>query len=422
MNKLNGRIACIPLYIVVGFWGATLFLYCSNIFIQYPGGGKLIVFGYVLFCAVLLIAGYFLGLKIRFKTVDIKNTNRVAVLGFLFYLILFVPTVYSYTGNNIFSFFDLLLSPSDAYKSMVDTVTDSRDERGALILVKTLLSPFVITVIPYFSYTWFKYKENGRYLVAVIFLYFSMSVYRGTDKEGFDVLILVFSALLMANPSMFTFLSKDKKKALYFVFIFVVLLVLVYNFSYRKGERLSGVNEVCFKGTAICNAIDPEQGGAAFGAFMLSRYLTQGYHGLSIAFEADFNSGYGFGHSRPLQYLSSKVFGGVDRNMVVSQLDSLGWASKGLWSTGFVWLANDVPLLLVPFVILFFGLIMALAWKMAITRENFPAIIVFSFMFFSLIYMPGNLQLAQSGDLYVGYLFWLSFFLLGAFVPKKRNV
>lgn len=422
MDKLNSRTAYVPLYIVVGFWSVTLLLYCSNLFIQYPDGGKILVFGYVFLSAVLLIAGYFFGLRLRFRVIDIKNPERVAGLGFLFYLILFVPTVYSYTGNSIFSFFDLLFSPSDAYKSMVDTVTGSRDERGSLILVKTLLSPFVISVIPYFSYTWFKYRKNGRYLIAVIFLYFSMSVYRGTDKEGFDVLILVFSALLMASPSVFSFLSKDRKKIFYIFFVLMALLMLVYNFSYRKGERLSGVNEVCFKGTAICNAIDPEQGGGEFGAFMLSRYLTQGYHGLSLAFGAEYNSGYGFGHSRPLQYLSSKVFGDVDRNMVVSQLDSLGWASKGLWSTGFVWLANDVPLLMVPFVIMFFGFIMAMAWKMAVTRENFPAIIVFSFMFFSLVYMPGNLQLAQSGDLYVGYLFWLSFFLLGSFVPKKRSV
>ena len=142
----------------------------------------------------------------------------------------------------------------------------------------------------------------------------------------------------------------------------IVSASLLIVFSIRKADRLDRISEFCFKGTNICHDtyFGSDYNDLGFGVVMLTRYLTQGFHGLAIAFDYEqFESGYGFGHSRPLYFLAGKLFELESQTLLTDQLDELGWASRGLWTTAFVWLGNDIPLFFTPLLIFLFSVILA---------------------------------------------------------------
>jgi len=416
---LSSKLKWGPLFIVMTFWVLTFLIYIFDVYIEYPSKNE----GYLLLfmCTALLAVsiGYSLGVSILPSLPPFKNTERLAKTGFYLYMMLFLPTVYVYTGGSIMDFFDLLFSPADAYAMMVEKVTGERSERVWLIVLKTLASPLIIVVIPYFCIQKFRFGNKGRYLAAVIFLYFSMSVFRGTDKEVFDTFIIVFASYLVAKPEVLQgrFLSRKFLAVAFCVLISFFLVLSI--FSFRKSERLDGMNTFCYQNTTICYSTGGDGGAAEFGAKMLFSYLGQGYHGLASSVDGDFNSGYGVGHSLPLTYLA-KIFFNVDgSNNLVSQLNELGWSSKGVWSTGFVWMANDVPLYFVPLIVMILGFLLGASWKASCYNLDLSAVVVFVYLFFTFIYMPGNLQIAQSGDFYIGFLVWVFIFLLRFSLPRR---
>lgn len=414
------RVKYGPIKIIVAFWLFTFVIYIFDFLVEYPGKNDFLVSFFVLLCVATLSFGYCLGVSIAGRRLSRKYDDKIGCLGIFLYVVTFYPTVVAYTGGDLSGFFELFLSPSEAYKMMADKVSSGRSERAELIILKLMVSPLVISAIPYFSLKYFTGEGSGWWVVLLVFLYFSMSVFRGTDKETFDVFILIFSVFLVARPDVLGMSWVNKKLFLYLsVFAFSFFLVFS-NFSYRKADRLEDVDVFCFKDTLICNDISEREGFIEFGGFMLVRYLGQGYHGLALAFDGDFSSGYGFGHSRSLQYIGVEFLGSDYQDNMVSQLDELGWASRGLWSTGFVWLANDVPLYVVPLVVCFIGFLLGASWKLACYGKDLHSTIVFSFLFFSLIYMPGNLQLAQSGDLYIGFVFWLILYIIKLLLVRIR--
>jgi len=406
-SRFGIRVNFGPLLIILCFWGFTYGLYISDIVLKYPERNDFLLFLYVTVCSASLVFGYLFGIAVKVKPADPINSKTIAFVGFFSIIVLFVPIVYVYTGSGLGQFFELLTSPAAAYNSMQEAVSEGREQRLPIILSKIVLSPFIVAALPYFAFQFFRYKRHKYLLLSLIFLSISMSVFRGTDKEIFDAFIILFAVFISAKPNIFRMRFFNIKFMRSIVLLSLSIVLVLSVFSFRKSERLEAATTLCFKGTEICNSVDPIGDPVGFGGYMLVRYLTQGYYGLAVAFDAEFESGFGMGHSRPLQFLGGKVFGLDFSGNVVGQLDSLGWASKGLWSSGFVWLANDVPISFVPVLILMVAFLVGRAWKQVISDESFVSLIIFVYLFFTLVYMPANLQLAQSGDLYLGFLFWL---------------
>ena len=409
-------INLLPINLILLFNITTFLLFLSNTLIDYPINNNFTLSLFVIINNILIYIGFIFGIKIKSKSIKLRNINFTLIMfiGFFAYIAIFYPILKHYTGN--IDFVSAFTDPLSAYKAMASSISGDRSERIGIILTKTLLSPFIIVSIPLFLYFSLSYSKYKIYTFIITTLFISMSVFRGTDKELFDIFI-IFIAILLLHRGRKNFWDKNKFHLLSFkriLFIGVAITIILGLFSYKKSERLGTVTQYCFPNTDICHPLDfnGNISMVSVGIYMFYRYLTQGYYGLSIAMDADYDGGYGFGHSRPLQYLASKL-GDIDfSSNIINQLDDSGWSSTGVWSTGYSWIANDVPFTLIPFLLMFFSFIMGFAYKQVILRECKFSIFIFTYLFFSFIYMPANLQLAQSGDFYFGFLFWFSLYII----------
>lgn len=402
----------LPLRLVVAFHVVVLVLFLSGIGIDYPPRNRAVLVLYIAILEGALIAGYRLGSGVR--PYDLGGVHsRIPLLGLAAIALLFVPNVLAYTGGGIGNFYTFLINPAEAYALAVDRASTGREERAALIAVKTIVSPLVVSVLPVLGFLYFRYRRYGKQLLAAAFLSFAISVFRGTDKEVFDVAVLVFVAWLAARAHRQIGDGKNVLRLVSRRTVFVGAAVgglLLAIFSYRKSERLDGVGTACFQGTPICQQISTE-GSLMVGIDYFLRYLTQGYFGLSAGLDAEVQvAGTGVGHSRPMQYLFETFLGITSRPGLTDQLPALGWTDRGAWSTGYVWIANDATIYGVPVVILVTAFVFGMGWRQVCHAPDIPSLVVTCYLFYTFIYMIGNLQVAQIGDIYLGLIFWVAMY------------
>ncbi|WP_280550645.1 hypothetical protein [Halomonas sp. 11-S5] len=424
MNNFSGLHASkfSPLIVVGTFWCITFLVYFFDLVIEYPSKNDFLLLLFFFSSLISGVCGYLAAASIKIRMAKKVACRQYAIVGFLAYVGLFYPIVNVYTGNNLTDFFALLLSPLDAYQSMHEMVSGDRMERAWLIILKIILSPFILFSLPYFAMRYINENKDKKYFVILVFLYFAMSVFRGTDKEIFDTFIIVFSVFLACRPNMVFKLFYKVKYLKYFLIFILFVSLIVFEFYHKKSDRLGDVESRCFSSTDICYEVDSGDP-INFVTSLLSSYLTQGYYGLASSFDGDFNSSWGLGHSKSLEYLGSLAGISKSENLV-RQLDSLGWSSKGHWSSGFVWMANDVPYAIIPIIIFFIFFWMGYSFIAFYKHGDVFSLVVFSYFFHILIYMPANLQLAQTGDLYIGFIFIFAIYLLRFVVnfSSVRNV
>ncbi|WP_125199790.1 hypothetical protein [Guyparkeria sp. SCN-R1] len=405
----------VPLLLVVGLWVFSYVAYESNVIIVYPESNSVLLGMFFLASVFAASSGYHLGLGKRVGASHFQNYRSYAIIGLVSYLALFLPVVYNYTGNNVSNILTLFLEPGTAYSNMQSQLKEGREGRAWLLVVKILVAPFVLFALPYFAYRFFKFRKDGFYFFLIVFAFFLMSVFRGTDKEVFDVFVWSIAVLIAVRP-LFLFVPFRNLTNFKYITIFVLVLVVVFSlFSYKKSNRLGEVETRCYSGTDICYELDRSDA-TQFVTVMGYSYLTQGYYGLSRAFDADYDYSWGMGHSPSLQYLGAALFDMQFDDNLVSSLDDVGWVSRGQWSTGFVWLGNDIPLAVIPLFIFFAFFLLSWSYREFRETQEILALVVFVYGFYNLLYMPLNLQLPKTGDLYLGYLF-----LLLVFIFRKRR-
>lgn len=390
--------------IVVSFQVFTSILFFSDFIIEYPNRNDFLLLLLLSSILVFFMGGYAVGIRMPIPVRRPINVNVLAHIGLISMAALLIPSIHAYTGSEITDFMSRATNPGEAHSEMIRVASQPREERIVLLAAKTLVSPFTVTVIPFFAYQVFQRRRHlSRYLIAIGLLVV-FSVFRGTDKELIDIVILSVAASLAP-------LSLNLRKVFTArVFRLTVALALMFSitiaaFGFRKTDRVGEVAERCFTKTSICYSFEV-MGRSGVGArtlVFLWSYLTQGYYGLSVALDAEFRPGYGLGHSRPLTYLASRM-GVGPMEVTTDQLDSLGWSSKGAWSTGIAWIGNDVPFFLIPIVFGMIGILSGVAWIVTLRYGDGLALVIFCYLFYTMIYMPANLQLAQIGDAYLGVL------------------
>ncbi|MGZ5441419.1 MAG: hypothetical protein ACXW5U_03965 [Thermoanaerobaculia bacterium] len=396
----------------------TYTMYQGNILVQYPPRNDLLLSFYLAGCTAAILFGYLLGtLGPRWNGMNLRM-RPIANIGLLAVIVLFIPAVKAYTGQGLQDIGRLFLDPAAAHSQMVKVIADSRDERLWLLLLKSLVSPLTVVVVPFFAYRCFHLGKDRWRFVSALLLMVLFSTFRGTDKELFDAFVLSAGAYLVA-------VAKWRKpilspRVLKWVAAGVVLLVVaIAQFGFRKVDRLGPAAYRCLGDSDVCHslAIGGEITNTSVTVVMLANYLTQGYHGLAIALDGEFHTGWGVGHSRPLRYLADRLGLRTD-GVLTDQLDRFGWATKTLWSSGLTWIANDVGFFGVPFVLGMMAMALAVAWKQATIGESELGVVIFVYLFYSFIFLPANLQLAQTGDGYIGFLVWFGLFAVGTLSPS----
>lgn len=414
MEHLSRSRKYLPLYIVLFYYVAVFVVYISDVLVSYPYKNDELLSAYWFVLIATTWLGYFMGVNNNSQLKSDPNFSTYAKWGFVLYLLMFYPSIYVYTGRSILEFGDLLLDPVQAYLQMQDTVSESRGARIYFLLLKVAESPLTVILIPYYMYQAVKLGKTSYRLIIVLLLAMIMSVFRGTDKEFFDIFILGIGSWIAAKIKVHgsLFGSKESRKRAFRILIILAIGLTIFGF--RKSERMFGAVSFCFPAGNIC--VDLTLNGSAsyfsLTVIMLAIYLTNGLYGLSCSLDAQFHTGFGFGHSPVLQYFASEVFGLRFDDNVVSQLNSLGWSTKGVWSSGLSWINNDIPIFLIPVLLFAIGYLFGLSWRQVVSRTEFLPHIIFVHLFYFYVFLPGNLQIAQSSDYYFGFLFWLTIYIV----------
>lgn len=442
------RPQILPLIVVVGWWLLTLLSFQIGWPLSYIKTNSGLVLILVLCTATLTVIAYIGTLQMTAVARKDLRHDLVPKWGALVGLALLPLSVAVYTRYSIWDLPYALLHQGESYEGGLLVASEGSEGRLPFLGVSILLSPIVLTSVPYFAYRWFRDRSYPYWLFASALPLALFSFYVGRDQSIGLLLSLVIAAWLASAGSS----QAAKERVQNLLLVIAVVIVFAVQSALRKLDRVGdlitspsvapeanvgpsaasptptiGLPEptcVTWPGTLTC--LNDQESGLLAGARMVASYATQGYEGLGHALEATWRFSGGYGHS-PAVTNALQTLGVVSKGdatcagAVGDQLECLGWSSDGLWSTAFTQLANDVPWILVPLVVAVMGMLLAMS-RSAITSEaSFLPVSVFAYTFVGLVWMPMNFQLGASGSIYIGYIALVVAFLTTTRLGRNDN-
>jgi hypothetical protein len=424
----HGPLLLMPMYLAA-LWMLLPFAVLIVAPFSLPLNNPLLVFSYVLLNTIFFCVGYrvfgITGSSSLSSEVHLKTVRHMIRVGFWLALLLLPFSISVYTGKSIFDIASVL-DQNAVYTSLGEAFEEESMTRKLLSLIRGLVAPVTIAVIPLAAFYWSQLGTGTRtFAVGTVITYMLFSAFRGTDKEMGDLVILSLSGILVRTVFVSVRGKQVSKRRILrsagFVGAFIGLFVIL--FVFRKSERMGGFVPFCLYGEVAC--FEPTNSSElsdiiSFGMAMFSAYFVQGYYGLSLALKLDYEWTYGIGHSQPLQSIASLFFnvGPIYERGLMAQLQTVGWHDRFVWSSIFPSLASDITFLGIPFLFLFIGSVYGRSWLSAVSKGRLESVVLFALLTILVIYIPANNQIAQSFDLYFATLFWLFIFM----TRRYRNV
>lgn len=330
---------------------------------------------------------------------NLKITRCCIVLFFMTQIVLIIMSLLSGKLN---------LIPSNLGSAYVDTYKGYVRGTGNfnfVFLLTTLTYPLFITTITLGTY--FYRKLTLCYRAMVIFSYVSVffleTVGHGKQLQ-LGVMVLIFLLISSLKTNLST--QHNRRKTLLYLIgmgligfsALLMILSLRYDAigidSRNIADKLHPLMKI--DTDSFVFVLLGEKLGLSVTFFI--SYLSQGYYGLSLAFQQPFVWTYMVGNSYSLTLLLNK-FIGIPVNIQDSYpyrvaMDTTWGASK--WSTAFVWFAGDFTFVGTLFV---FGLVAyfyAKLWQEAYYDKYPSSIILFCFLTYGLLMIPANNQLLLS--------------------------
>lgn len=399
--------ALLPLLTFGGWWILCYIIYFIGWPITYSRTNAALVGLMFSSCLIMVFVGYNAGIRQPLAERSQPCSSRVPWMGLVVAILLFIPVNSAYAGFSVAELSYAFQNQAAAYSQASDRISEGYDARSLIVLAQTLFAPLTLAALPYFSLQWFERRQSLIPLIISITLPVLTSVLVGRDQQiGIVALILTLTWMMSRVRRNVRF---HVSKLMMFGVASVVLLLA---FGARKLARSQGYLP-CAPGSNRCEVLGQDASVWDAAVTFAASYASQGFEGLGRAFNATWNSGGGFSHSRALVNILS---GGEQRDglnqVVTEQLDYLGWSSSAYWSTGFASLANDLPWVFVPFVVSAQALLLGLVWRSACRNADWLSVTLVCYTWISLFFMPQNLQLAASGPTYVGYLLLVILYLL----------
>jgi hypothetical protein len=344
--------------------------------------------------------------------IDLRPFFRIGVL---LTLSLQIPLTLTYTNKYPWDVFQALMDQRTTYEDMLDHIASQHGSRFYVPLFRSIIMPFFYAALTYGVLHFKKLTRSDRFLLFVLILCpVNLSLLRGTDKEIFDLAVVLgglglvqFARRQRASPHP---LRLGGRRIVLGVLAVAVASSAAFTlFAFRKYERLGTTDEFCFAENLICAdhsgpLLSALPGFVSFGISMLTFYLTNGYYGLSIALEQPFDFAYGIGHSSALISLSERI---SDLSVLdltyVGKASAAGWDHRYYWSTIFPWIASDVGFFGSIIVIGLIGRLFCRAWVDSVLSKNDCAAVVFVLLCLLFFYLPANNQVTQTFDLYFAF-------------------
>lgn len=388
---------------------------------------------YVALCFLSLGVMFWFGSGGR-STIRIFQPVRFTVLtGAVASILLLTPLSILYTGRGPWEIMAALADQSEAYSYLQGQVfqRDSADRVASLI--SALAGPVVFAVIPLGVIYWTRMTAVLRgAVIGAVLAAIVLSIMRGTDRELANLLIVGGSALLVSigrgatfSGRTFSIVKKYWKPA---ILIAIFVYVAAIAFTERKAGRLGSEDKACAGNLRICADLDAPAlkwmgDTPTFGLSFFVITVSQGYYGLALGMEKDFQPTWGIGHSPALLSVYSTMTGDFQApgRTYTSRNGFEGWSDQNYWSTMILWVANDVGFAGAIVVLLLLGFLWGRAWRDATFGRNDPAAVFFCACMSILVYLPANNQFFQTFDGYTTFFGWLIVWL-GGVASKTVNV
>jgi hypothetical protein len=415
---LKGVIVYISLTLLIAIWGP----------IEYVGLTPWTLSGYILAFLVIFFLGYHRGIKggSLFST----KSQRVPDARILRLIKLCIFTVFCY---KLIEFINLALSGglsfSNVGQNYLNAYSDHVRGEGRFnveILLRVIFQiPMYIALILGFWY----FKKLSRFNKATLIGFILLTIVvntigQGKQKQLGDIIVFMLSIVLINSAVIhkenIIHHKNRSNKNIYIIITIVMVAFLSFTSILGSRSKAIGVDVTNIAERAhplmqykndhpVFKLLGDDVG---FGTAMLSSYFSQGYLGLSLAFNEPFVWTYGVGNSYSTTVLLQKGLG-----LPLTPEDSYPYRvgakndwGQTKWHTVFSWLASDFTF---PGVLVFFyflALIYGRCWKESVLYRNPVSILLFSLLNLAIIFIPANNQLLHSPEgvfaVFFIFMFW----------------
>lgn len=314
--------------------------------------------------------------------------------------------------------------------------------RGNSLVSSLLLffSVFKYAVLPGLIILWDKlpnFKKVIGFLVAVMPLATGICMSISAVSFVFIFVATISLGVLVLRTRSFAIL----KKRLVFVFFLIGLSLFSFlNFYHIKtgttfmkvatGKATpSRFDYLRDKGVIFKSDLKGEKVTAVVDLYeKLTVYLVNGYFGMSLALDEEFESSYGVGHSVFLQKTFDNHLGTNFEDRSFQHKISHRWDKNVLWHSAYSYFANDVSFAGVVFVMFTLGFFLGMCVWASVLEGNLIASSLIPLFGIMVLYFPANNQVF--GFLETMSSFWIlaiAFILLrfpvkGYVLSKRRHV
>lgn len=336
-----------------------------------------------------------------------KFTNFILKYYWTYLFIAFIANILAYKNGmhnssyipyNFFSdFYNGLISPGEQRAAVYASPTFHVGNKLVTIILACIVI-FKYSLISLIVVFWNKLSFSKKIISIFISLIPLISgVSSGTNKLIFDTLLIFGISLIIQKISTRSLVIKPKlsksKKRLILVLMMGLLVFFMYYFNKSMSSRAS--NFTYMENTTISGNIIVPKPITGFDNFLqkVTVYTVQGYYGMSLALDEEFETTFGIGHSIFLLNQFKYFFGIdlIDRTYQYKINDD--WHRLVQWHSFYSQFANDVSFPGVIFVMFGLGYLLATLYISAIKYNNIIAKLMMPIFTVMFIYMPANNQI-----------------------------
>lgn len=444
--KIYAPLFLVEAYLLFGLW---LFFFGP---ILWPVKNQtefltLISFYHLFFIAGYVFQSYFFyqrkGLTRRPQKPAIGNDQFVRYFWIILFLAFAANVVVhrnttlsnSYIPDAFFSgLYRGLVAPWEARAFYASTAPLAGFEKNPYVTATLLIGgPFKYILLPGLVFYWHvlsSFKKTAGILVVSIPLLTGIIASLSVINFSYLFIISICLGVLVASKNSEGIISTLKQRKFFLCFLAFIFLFSFWQFySVKSGQTPYQVavetskpypidylkqNQITFKseepGAKRSNIVDFYE--------KLTSYMVQGYNGMSIALEEDFNSSFGIGHSVFLQKTFADHFGIDVRDRTFQHKITKQWDEFSYWHSFYSYVANDVGFWGVTIVMLILGIYFSTVYLSAIMEDNFYAKMLLPLFGILFLYIPANNQIF--GFLETMTSFWALTILF--LISRKTNL